>query len=324
MSPNFYYKAKTATGEDKDGEIESLSEKDAAQKLRAQGLYPISISLVTDNMICPKCGKNYDSSWKECLSCKAPLKNVAPSKTEGQTTKKCPYCKGDVEINAVKCKHCGEWFGAISTRKILIVVGIVISLVIAGWLGGCLLKTYSRYVEMSAMQKEKSAVDARENCIANLKEIYVAIDKWGIDNGKEGVIPTWEDLVPKYIKTKPVCPAGGTYELGADGIPRCSIEGHKLEDAEAIPKYQPEYVVPPTIKPTEIIVGGILVDGNGKKSVIINDNVVSEGNNIGDIKIDSINKDSVDITLKGKKIHIKENETYSYFDYKKDVSSAVK
>ena len=27
-----------------------------------------------------------------------------------QETKMCPYCGGEISINAKKCKHCGEWF----------------------------------------------------------------------------------------------------------------------------------------------------------------------------------------------------------------------
>ena len=317
MSPVFRYCAKDTKGIDKDGEIEAQDEKTAVKELQEKGLYVISLDKVGKNA-CPKCLKTYDSSWRTCLNCGIPLVNVASPEaeekiTKEKTSKNCPYCKGTVEINAVKCKHCGEWFGGISTRKIVIAVAIVIALIMVGRIGGCFMRQYPVAVK-------ESASNARDNCIANLKEIYVAVAKWGIDTGKEGVVPTWEDLVPNYIEAKPVCPAGGTYELGPGGIPRCSIEGHRLEGDVPPAISEPAYVVPPRITPTTITIGSILVDGSGKKTVTINNSPVSEGGSLGVIRVDRINNDSVDVTINDKKVNIKAGEEYSYFDFKENTS----
>jgi len=50
---------------------------------------------------------------------------------------------------------------------------------------------------------------------------------------------------------------------------------------------------------------GIFVDTSGKNSAIINGKVVFEGDNIGDIKVEKINKDSVDISANGLKKNVK-------------------
>jgi hypothetical protein len=41
-------------------------------------------------------------------------------------------------------------------------------------------------------------------------------------------VPTRDDLLP-YLRRWPVCPAGGTYTIGAIGEPpTCSVPDHKL------------------------------------------------------------------------------------------------
>jgi len=59
-----------------------------------------------------------------------------------------------------------------------------------------------------------------------------------------------------------------------------------------------------------ILLEGIFVDANDKYKAMINGNPVSEGNNIGTVKIDKVNKDSIDITVNGQKKNIKVGEKY--------------
>lgn len=67
-------------------------------------------------------------------------------------------------------------------------------------------------------------------CIKNLKTIDEAKHLWGIKYAKSEL--NWEteaDLIgmDKYIKTKPVCPTGGTYVYQSLGdVATCSEPGH--------------------------------------------------------------------------------------------------
>jgi prepilin-type N-terminal cleavage/methylation domain-containing protein len=71
-------------------------------------------------------------------------------------------------------------------------------------------------------------------CIKNLSTIESAKQQWGVEKGKTDVdIPLDTELIgPElYLKALPVCPAGGTYTIGAiGGTASCtrSAEGHSL------------------------------------------------------------------------------------------------
>lgn len=83
-------------------------------------------------------------------------------------------------------------------------------------------------VEQAVAQTE---TQERTTCIANLRLIYAAKQAWAIDKTKTDTdVPTQQDILP-YLKGNvfPVCPAGGTYTIGAVGqLPACSIQGHVL------------------------------------------------------------------------------------------------
>ena len=70
------------------------------------------------------------------------------------------------------------------------------------------------------------------SCINNLREIQAAKSEWALEKGKDqGAVPTASDLTPYLEGGKlPVCPAGGTYTIGAvSNTPTCSFPGHSLE-----------------------------------------------------------------------------------------------
>jgi hypothetical protein len=76
----------------------------------------------------------------------------------------------------------------------------------------------------------KARATSQENaCINNLRQIDAAKNEWALEKGKSASdIPTREDLLP-YLRSWPVCPAGGTYTIGPVGEqPTCSIPGHRL------------------------------------------------------------------------------------------------
>ena len=68
-------------------------------------------------------------------------------------------------------------------------------------------------------------------CIANLKQIEAAKQIWADDNNiQENVTVKWENLVPKYLKQKPVCYTGGSYTIGDLRTPAtCSIGNNNTE-----------------------------------------------------------------------------------------------
>ena len=53
------------------------------------------------------------------------------------------------------------------------------------------------------------------------------------------------------------------------------------------------------IRPKGLTVEGILFDPNGKSFATINGNVLAEGDTIGNVKVNKINKDSVEVTADG-------------------------
>ena len=75
-----------------------------------------------------------------------------------------------------------------------------------------------------------------ETCIANLRQIESAIQVWAVDLSKNDTdVPQWADLVPNYIRTQPVCPSGGVYNVGTCKVserPTCSYKA-----AEGMPKH---------------------------------------------------------------------------------------
>jgi prepilin-type N-terminal cleavage/methylation domain-containing protein len=71
-------------------------------------------------------------------------------------------------------------------------------------------------------------------CIEQLFQIESAKQQWGVEVGKgDGDVPDDADLFGPtlYMKVRPVCPAGGDYELMAIGqTATCTITGHVLDN----------------------------------------------------------------------------------------------
>lgn len=60
---------------------------------------------------CPYCGEDIKINAIKCKHCGEFLNKVEepPQKEETSTTKECPFCGEEININAIKCKHCGEF-----------------------------------------------------------------------------------------------------------------------------------------------------------------------------------------------------------------------
>ena len=94
-------------------------------------------------------------------------------------------------------------------------VEIMIVVAIIGLLAAIAIPNFVR-----ARQKAQA-----EACIANLRQIEGATQVWAVDTGAaDTAAPTWNDLVPNYIRTQPKCPAGGNYGLATvNARPTCTI-----------------------------------------------------------------------------------------------------
>ena len=79
--------------------------------------------------------------------------------------------------------------------------------------------------------KARSA-SQKNACIANLKQLEGAKATWALETKASATAsPTDADLfgTDKYIREKPQCPGGGTYDLtSVDAKPTCTIAGHTL------------------------------------------------------------------------------------------------
>jgi chromosome segregation ATPase len=88
-----------------------------------------------------------------------------------------------------------------------------------------------RAVAQQTLTQAEAAVDERNECLNNLRQIDAAKNQWALENNKTSdAMPTVQDLLP-YLRDQifPVCPSGGTYTIGAVGVaPTCSIPGHAL------------------------------------------------------------------------------------------------
>ena len=107
-------------------------------------------------------------------------------------------------------------------RKGFTLVEIMIVVAIIGLLAAIAIPNFVR-------ARAKAQAEA---CIANLRQIEGAIQVWAVDNNKPdtavatlGTVAAPGDLVPAYIRTKPACPSGGTYEPlpAVSGRPACSL-----------------------------------------------------------------------------------------------------
>lgn len=72
---------------------------------------------------------------------------------------------------------------------------------------------------------QSRATSRRTACLENLRLIDQAKDQLAMANRlKQGDPANWTEVVPKYLKTNPRCPTGGTYSLNSIGSdPTCSL-----------------------------------------------------------------------------------------------------
>ena len=109
-----------------------------------------------------------------------------------------------------------------SRRSAFTLVEIMIVVAIIGLLAAIAIPNFIKAREFS----QKNA------CIANLKQIDGAKNTWALEQKKVNAdVPVDTDLfgTSLYIRSKPGCPAGGTYSLLAVvEKPTCTTAGHTL------------------------------------------------------------------------------------------------
>lgn len=72
---------------------------------------------------------------------------------------------------------------------------------------------------------------AAKACQGNLREVLSAKERWAMaENRASTDTPAESDLMPYYTRSRPLCPAGGTYTLGnLNTLPTCSVGGTRGE-----------------------------------------------------------------------------------------------
>jgi hypothetical protein len=135
-------------------------------------------------------------------------------------------------IPAVICGHMGmsriKKSGGALTGNGLAIAGLIM-----GYLGiFAAISTIGLLSAIAIPNFVKARNQSMENaCINNLRQIQAAKNEWALEKGKTpGDVPTGYDLTPYFQSGKfPVCPAGGTYTIGAvSNAPTCSVPGHQL------------------------------------------------------------------------------------------------
>jgi prepilin-type N-terminal cleavage/methylation domain-containing protein len=111
--------------------------------------------------------------------------------------------------------RCGSvsGFTLVEIMIVVAIIGLILTIAVPSW-----VKTRTR-----------AQTDA---CIEQLAQIETAKQLWGLEKAKSsGDVPNDGDLFGPglYLKRKPECPGGGTYDLKGIGISAtCTVDGHKL------------------------------------------------------------------------------------------------
>jgi hypothetical protein len=74
------------------------------------------------------------------------------------------------------------------------------------------------------------------DCVNNLRQIDGAKEQWALENRQAQGAPADASVIKPYLKEMPVCPAGGSYTIGAIGtLPVCTTPGHALPQPTPAP-----------------------------------------------------------------------------------------
>ena len=124
----------------------------------------------------------------------------------------------------LRIKSSKKGFTLVEIMIVVAIIGILVAIAVPGFINA---RTQSR----------------QKACVENLSKIDGAKEQWALEtNAQVGATPVWTDLVGAnqdgILKKEPVCPAGGTYTIGALSVdPTCNSteetkdgKGHNLLD----------------------------------------------------------------------------------------------
>ena len=107
---------------------------DAAQKCQHCGEWVNAEKQTRIEMVCPQCGKVYDTTWKQCINC-----NTALIEKEGEWIELSPMIgRKPGSKESIICKQCGRYMHKDSKPEnegmgcLLIVIGLVLCPFIIG------------------------------------------------------------------------------------------------------------------------------------------------------------------------------------------------
>ncbi len=82
---------------------------------------------------------------------------------------------------------------------------------------------------------QRSRESARQNaCINNLRLIQDAKEQWVLIANVANGVPADVDAINDYLRARPICPSGGTYDYGsATELPTC--DGGTVEFPHLLP-----------------------------------------------------------------------------------------
>jgi tetratricopeptide (TPR) repeat protein len=178
-------------------------------------------------------------------------------------------------------------------------------------------------------QKEKEALEARKKQIEKSDvETAMMLTHLGQGYFNKGSYDEAIDNFNKAVLVNPKCVEAyamrGISYFYKDDYDKCWADvdkaqglGYKfdsdiLEKLKMVSGRSPKNNVKDTsqAEKTDITLDGIFSDAGGRYKAMINGRPISEGGSIGSVKIDKINKNSIDITADGQKKNIKVGERY--------------
>lgn len=115
-------------------------------------------------------------------------------------------CAEQIQDEAIKCKHCHHSLVTAPERKVALWALIATI--------GILVLFYPAKSLLATLQRN-NAIQKYNGCKSNVTNIGTALEMWCGDH-QEQFPPSLNDLMPKYLKSIPTCPAANADTYSGD------------------------------------------------------------------------------------------------------------